>query len=298
MYFVATLQPSSLTEKEKDEGFLITAEKREATNKFYKTRLEKEIPLCIEHGTGEEYGYVVESDKRVGRVLDLFVDEEGHSVVKCVLYKENEHYQVIRDAIENNKEKWGVSEWIDIFRETPESEPQKELTHVALTTSPYFADRNTFIHHWSLNEDALDRVIAKEYYIKDKGECYASNEYIEKLDTLKEQQEEVSSSQQPQEEEEISKEQPIEVENIIEPETIADIVPLSTIDNTTTESPTIIELEPTTTILEETEDIVEPMVIHDSTTTTTIEMDIEKQPIVKGIDPFLYHLAASRMSFY
>jgi hypothetical protein len=318
MFFVATLQPIP-TKKEENDGFFTTLEKRQVIDKFYKTRDTKDLPLCIEHGTGEQYGYVVEQDKTAGKVLDLFNDEEGNIVAKCLLFGENEHFKVIIDAIENEKEKWGVSQWIDIYRETmePDCPVEKELTHVALTSDPYFADRNTFIHHWSYKEDALDKVIAKEYYTKDKGECYASNEYIERLEAsidtaIKESEPEPQMVEEKQEihtntEEELAT-------TVKEPEPEPQMVEEKQEIHTNTEE------EPATTVKEPEPDQQMEVEKHEPvevvTTTeepsSSVQMEIEKKPdpeslqsppnstnqLVKGTDPFIYHLAASRMILY
>jgi hypothetical protein len=301
MFFVATLQPIP-TKKEENDGFFTTLEKRQVIDKFYKSRDTKDLPICIEHGTGEQYGYVVEQDKTAGKVLDLFNDEEGNIVAKCLLFGENEHFKVIIDAIENEKEKWGVSQWIDIFRETmePDCPVEKELTHVALTSDPYFADRNTFIHHWSYKEDALDKVIAKEYYTKDKGECYASNEYIEKLEAS------IATTIQESEPEPQMVEEKQEISTNTEEEPASVIVETAATTTTTVKDP-----EPEQQMEVEKQEPVE-VVVTTEEPSSSVQMEIDAKPepeslesppnstiqLVKGIDPFIYHLAASRMILY
>lgn len=307
MYFVATLQPKP-TKKEQDAGFFSIREKRQAIDNFYNNKKNniKEIPLCIDHGTGESYGYVVEKENTVGKVLDLFNDEYGNIVAKCILYDDNDHFKVIRDAIEEKKEKWGVSVWIDIYLENENvdiKDAQKELTHVALTSDPYFADRNTFIHHWSYNETALDRIISKEYYSKDKGECYASDEFVEALNKF------------------IVEEKPKEGEEEVQANATIDETPKEMVIEET--NPILPSQEAqTTTIVEEKPEEVQTMVIEEKNkeevtqipeevqiTSTTNEkpqkmvveeikpkMVIEESNLMKNLNAISYCLAASRMA--
>jgi hypothetical protein len=179
MYFLATLHPP-LGKEFEDEGFLTLEEKRKAIDEFYD--LKEDIPLCVDHGSGKTHGYVVKEEEKVGKVLDLFNDEHGNVVAKCIHYMDNDHYS----KMDFDKDKWGVSMWIDIQydhnAETKEiSNKTKKLTHVAVTISPAFADYNTFVHHWSLEEYGLNGVINKEYFTEGKGQCYASKSFKDKI---------------------------------------------------------------------------------------------------------------------
>jgi hypothetical protein len=193
LYFLATLHPT-VNKSEEEEGFLNLDDKRKVIEDFY--REKQDIPLCIKHGSGNSPGYKVTDEERAGKVVDMFNDENGCVIAKCVIPSDNRHYIDMNKSIMTDKSKWGVSIWLDIYYDEYENKTNndgggvedatpkpshKKLTHVALTPDPFFADRGSFIHHWSLDEKSLNGVINREYYIEGLGHCYATNEFKEKI---------------------------------------------------------------------------------------------------------------------
>jgi hypothetical protein len=177
MYFVSTIHPHlKETEDPKYNGDWLTIEgKRNVVNKFY--RQKRELPLCIDHCNANQGGFVVPYDQRIGKVLDLLIDENGDLIAKGLLFEDDEHYAEIAQGIIVRKEKWGVSVWMDI-----DDGNGKDLTHVALTLNPYLKDYNSYIHQYSHCEEAIDNVIVQHYYNKSKGHCYISNQFKQKLE--------------------------------------------------------------------------------------------------------------------
>jgi hypothetical protein len=186
MYFIATLHPLiDPNSQDAKDGYLSVSDKRDIIRDFYTPGAE-EIPLCVNHGEGDVVGagYKVAIEDRIGKVLDLFNNKEGEMVVKCVLSPESKHYQSVNQSIFTDNAKWGVSVWVDITDFKDDVTPvKKNLTHVALTNEPYFGEYNTFIHHWSLNETAIDRVISEEYIKgeENEGHSFITVEFRQKL---------------------------------------------------------------------------------------------------------------------
>lgn len=182
MFFLATLQ-ADLPETHDDtyRGVWFTkAEKKDVILKFYK--LNQTIPLSVDHTADKEYGSVIPTDKRVGRVLDLFMDKDGHLVGKCCITNRDTVLRLTKGSYIDN-EKWGVSLRIDwcLPGGIECDKIEKMLTHVAVTTDPYLADYGSFVHHWSTNEKTIDRAIHREYYSEGDGHCFAAPELSRKL---------------------------------------------------------------------------------------------------------------------
>ena len=98
-------------------------------------------------------------------------------MVKLSLDPKHAYFSGISQDIHSGRERWGVSVWIENNR----TKREKELTHVALTTDPYFASRNTFLHKFDLNDRNIQRTIARNYYKEGEGECFATKELKKKL---------------------------------------------------------------------------------------------------------------------
>ena len=179
MYFVSSILPhlKETTDPNYVGMWLTINNKREVINKFYRSK--RELSLCIDHCNAQEAGFVVPYKERIGRVLDLLIDEEGVLIAKCILYNDDERFSNIIQGINFRKEKWGVSVWLDI-----DDNNIKDLTHVALTLDPYFKDHNSYIHEYSTNEESIDKIIIKNYYIESKGECYISDNFKKRLEPL------------------------------------------------------------------------------------------------------------------
>jgi len=177
MYFLAKLQPNL---KEPGDFFTVSEKKRQI-DQFYAQR--QHIPLCIDHCNAPPVaGFVVPERDRIGRVVDLLTNRQGDLLVKLVLDQSHEAYARINKSIALDHQKWGVSVWIDtIDSGTRQQGVYKQLTHVALTTDPYFAKHNTFLHKWQLQEAPLDRIIARELYAAGEGDSYAHPSLVDKL---------------------------------------------------------------------------------------------------------------------
>src|ERR1700761_1194466 len=156
MYFLCTIHPELEETKSKGYvgGYMTLEEKKEAIDNFYKT--DQNIALSMQHKTKDKnYGSFIPRKEKVGKILDLFNDKDGDLIAKCILYKDTNAFNIINEGFHINKEKWGVSVRIDWCMLPGADKIEKKITHLALTLSPYFADRNTYIHHWSTNEKSI-----------------------------------------------------------------------------------------------------------------------------------------------
>lgn len=176
-YFIATLHPDLIETRSKGyKGAFFTQEdKKKQISDFYGKK--QHIPLCIDHCGANTCHFVVPEGERIGKVNDLFIGKNGDMMVKLELDKKHPAYVQINQGIHLKKERWGVSVWIEYNRRTGE----KQLTHVALTTDPYFASRNTFLHKYDFKEKHVDREIARTYYKEGEGQSFASPELQKKM---------------------------------------------------------------------------------------------------------------------
>jgi hypothetical protein len=181
MYRLATLHPNlqEASSEHYDGLFFTKAEKEKQIRDFYQKK--QEIPLCIDHCGADTCGFIVPEDERIGSVVDLFNNKRGEMMVKFKLDNNHPAYRLINQGIDLNGEKWGVSVWIETKRNLRMGTTDKQLTHVALTTDPFFASHGTFLHRYAIDEKALDREIARIYYDERNTECYASAEFKDRL---------------------------------------------------------------------------------------------------------------------
>ena len=179
LYCVATLQPN-LQGIDLDDEFFTRAEKEAQIERFY--RQQKRIPLCIDHCNAQEWNFVVPERERIGYVLDLFIGANNDMMVKFRLDPKHKAYAQIYNGIAHKREAWGVSVWIERLQDRNDSRKvTKELTHVALTTIPRFADYGTYMHRYAVTEPKIDAIIAREFYFKGFGRCYASPQFERQL---------------------------------------------------------------------------------------------------------------------
>jgi len=186
MYFIAKLHPR-LVETQTDgyKGkWLTKREKQREIKRFYEKNLQ--IPLNIGHFDCDRFGFVSplrSNNVNIGRVIDMFNDKNGELVIKALLYNTHPAYKQINQGVYLSGEKWGVSIWLNLMYENGfDSGPTtKCITHVALTTDPYFASEGTYIYHWGLSEAAVDKTIHELYYDEKNSNCYAMPQLIEKL---------------------------------------------------------------------------------------------------------------------
>lgn len=180
MHAIATLHPTLSETKSPnyDGGFFTRSEKEKQIKDFY--RKGKKIPLCIDHCGANTCNFIVPDKERIGYVDDLFIGKNGDLMVKLSLDTKHPYFPGISQDVHSSRERWGVSVWIENNR----TKREKELTHVALTTDPYFASRNTFLHGFSLNDRDAQREIARKYYKEGDGECFATRELKQKLHSM------------------------------------------------------------------------------------------------------------------
>jgi hypothetical protein len=178
LYCVATLQPN-LHGIDKDDEFFTRQEKEGQIQRYYRQR--KRIPLCVDHCDAEVWNFVVKERDRIGYVLDLFIGRENAMVVKFRLDPKHAAYAQIYNGMVHRKEAWGVSVWIERLEDPLTGQVTKELTHVALTTTPRFAKYGTYMHRYALTEDKINNIIAREFYFPGQAHCYASREFQTKL---------------------------------------------------------------------------------------------------------------------
>lgn len=183
MYFLCTAQPETPETRDKNYfgGFLTVKEKRGAIDSFYRDK--ENIPLCMDHVAPEAFGSSVPANKRVGRVVDLFMDKDGDLVAKCILTYDNEQvYKTVMQDIVKNRKAWGVSVRIDWCMPEGEDGPvHKQYTHIALTQTPYLGEHGSYIHHMAFDEKTIDKVVAREYLNPGDGDCYASQSFLDKV---------------------------------------------------------------------------------------------------------------------
>ena len=198
MYFLGTIHPD--LEETKKEGyigvFLTLDQKKHNIDEFNKGRRTagiggKElrplinIPFTIEHKSRKELGSVILPSDRVGKTTDLLLDNKGNIVVKGIVDKDTVVYNDLKYGKTEEERKWGLSLRIDAtFKEIKDEKTGniigidsiKRITHIAFTKTPYFADKNTYIHHCSEKEELIDKTIQKYYYKENDGYCYISND--------------------------------------------------------------------------------------------------------------------------
>lgn len=183
MYFLCTVHPE--LEETKEKGYMgiwmTLDQKKKFIHEFYNYKSFQEIPFSLEHKAQQYYGSVIKRQDRDGKVLDLFIDKRGDIIAKGILYKDTESYKNIEDYTFNDDDTkkgkpWGVSMRLDcLFPFDDNKDVIKKITHIALTQEPFFAKKGTYIHHWSNDEDAINRTISKYYYKENMGSCYITD---------------------------------------------------------------------------------------------------------------------------
>lgn len=154
MFLIAKLFPRLEEPEQKDyDGTLLNrADKEALVRRFYTEKLE--IPLCIDHRNVSKLGYVKGND-RVGRVSDIFVNQDEELMIKCELFRRHgDGYREINQGMFSKRERWGVS--VGVVKSPSGA---RNLVHVALTNDPAFAKEGTYITHWSTDEEKVDAAL-------------------------------------------------------------------------------------------------------------------------------------------
>lgn len=177
LYGVGLAQPA-LTDDVDDE-FLNRADKETQIRHFYTRKLR--IPLCLDHCNADHVGFVVPEHERIGYVLDMFIGRDDALMVKFKLNNNHPAYNKIHDGLTKRHEAWGLSVWVDRYRDGWSGRVTKKLTHVALTLDPRFADYDTYMYKYSLSENLINNEILGRFYKQGQGGCYATKELKKKL---------------------------------------------------------------------------------------------------------------------
>lgn len=180
MFLISKLHPN--LEETEEEGYngnwLSRAAKEETIKRFYAQK--QDIPLCIDHRDTGKSGYV-KGENKIGRVCDLFLNKEGELMVKCELSPEHRAgYKEVNQGINRNREHWGVSIGLARKRDPFTGNVlSRNLAHVALTNDPAFAAEGTHISHYALEEDKINKLIAREH-----SNGYLAPEFMAKLEGM------------------------------------------------------------------------------------------------------------------
>lgn len=177
LYGVGLAQPA-LKDDVLDE-FLTRADKEVQIREFYRKQLR--IPLCLDHCHADRAGFVVPERDRIGYVEDLFINRDDGMMVKFKLDNGHPAYAQIYNGMVDRREAWGLSVWVDRYQNRKTGKVTKLLTHVALTLDPRFADYKTYMYQYSLNNDTMNNVIARQFYRSGDGGCFATAEFKKKL---------------------------------------------------------------------------------------------------------------------
>ncbi len=155
-------------------------EQKKLIDVFYKEK--KYIPLSYEHMNCRGYGFIGDRDT-IGKVLDLFISKNGDLMVKCILNDDHPASLKIQKDIIENKIRWGTSVGLAQLENKDDADARtiKDLSHVAFTTDPGFAEHNTYLHYWNLKEVSIDSIIERNYYKKNDGRSYASSQLQQKM---------------------------------------------------------------------------------------------------------------------
>lgn len=173
------------TEAADYDGYWQSEAEKEATiDHFYSER--PSIPLSLDHRNTGTFGFIRHDDV-CGEVLDLYKNRDGYMVVKARLSPDHPAYQEVNHGINSKKENWGFSVGLaQLPGDGTIGGQQRKLMHVALTNDPGFADHDTFIDAWSVNEDRLNAIIARDHYRPgEAGRAYASPVFDEKLKRMR-----------------------------------------------------------------------------------------------------------------
>lgn len=183
MFFIAKLHPDLEGSEQYKVGnlgpWLSEKEKRETIDRFYSEGATR-IPLSLDHRNSGNLGYIPHGDV-IGQVLDLYNNQHGDLMVKCVLNAKHPQYGALLQGIFfEPQQRWGVSVGLAQGHDA-EGARAKRLVHVAFTADPGFAAYDTHLFRYHLNEQMLDAAIARDYYRAGVGRSYASAQFDEKL---------------------------------------------------------------------------------------------------------------------
>lgn len=177
LYGVGLAQPA--VKDDVYDEYLTRADNERQILQFYRTK--RKIPLCLDHGDGDRPGYIVPERDRIGYVLDLFIGRQNALMAKFKLSNKHEAYNRIHDGITERHEPWGLSVWIERLEDRTTGRVVKKLTHIALTLDPFFADYNSYMYRYSLNENLINNAILGDLYWPGAGCCYGTREFKKKL---------------------------------------------------------------------------------------------------------------------
>lgn len=185
MFFVARLHPhldgpgNELYKVGNLGPWLSEKEKRETIDRFYSEGASR-IPISLDHRNSGNFGYIPLGDV-VGHVLDLYINQVGDLMVKCVLDSAHPQYdELLQGIFFEPTQRWGVSVGLAQGHDS-EGQRAKRLMHVAFTPDPGMAAYDTHLLRYQLSEQLLDATIARDFYKPGQGRSYGHQEFDAKL---------------------------------------------------------------------------------------------------------------------
>ena len=194
MYFIANLQPR-LPDSLNKYGFLTQDEKKIIIDKFSKNKLKGiTLDICDDHGGGEKPGFILDQDKKFGKVNDIIITNNGDLMITGEMFNNNKKTDLmIKEMSQIYGKDYGVSIWLDLLLDKDSSSSSsnswknKNLNHVAITKEPGLGEYGAYIYEWSFKKQKIDDLLKDKYYdyknnIKDNNNNslkYASNDLID-----------------------------------------------------------------------------------------------------------------------
>lgn len=184
MYFIANLQPR-LPESYDKYGFLTHDEKKIIIDKFSHNKTKGiTLDICDDHAGGSKPGFVLDIDKKIGKINDMIINSNGDLMITGELFNNNNTTKaIVKEMSQTDGKDYGVSLWLDLLSDDQKgSFKNKNLNHVALTSSPGLGKYGSYIFEWGLKKEKIDDIFRDTYYNKkesdDSGLKYASKELL------------------------------------------------------------------------------------------------------------------------
>lgn len=184
MYFIANLQPNLPNEYINKYGFLSHQEKKIIIDKFSKNKLKGlTLDLCDNHGGGENPGFILDQDKKIGKVNDMIITNKGDFMITGEMFNNNNKTELmIKEMSQIYGKDYGVSIWLDLLSDNNEWK-NKNLNHVAITKEPGLGQFGAYIYEWSFKKQKIDDILKNKYYeYGEKGENDLKYASIDLLD--------------------------------------------------------------------------------------------------------------------
>jgi hypothetical protein len=184
MYFIANLQPRLPESFEDKYGFLTHNEKKIIIDKFSKNKLKGiTLDICEDHAGGKNPGFTIDQDKKIGKINDMIINNNGDLMIIGELFGNHPQTKsIIKEMSQTDSKDYGVSLWLDLLKDDNSSFKNKNLNHVALTTSPGLGKYGSYIFEWSWKKEKIDNIFRDSYYDyknnSENGIRYASKDLL------------------------------------------------------------------------------------------------------------------------